>query len=66
MSLEKPKQIHALGAVPKPNGSVRHITDCSRPPKLSENNFMKETFSTFSYDTIDAVINDITPNCYMS
>ena len=29
----KPYQIHSLGAVPKPNGSVHHITDCSMPRK---------------------------------
>ena len=54
--LDKPPQIHALGAVPKPNCSVRHITDCSRPDKLSLNNFMRETFSTFTFNTIETII----------
>ena len=63
---EKPDQIHALGAVPKPNGSVRHITDCSRPLKSSVNNYMREMFSTFSFNTIDTVIKDISPGCYMA
>ena len=62
----KPDQIHSLGAVPKPNGSVRHITDCSRPPLKSVNNFMKETFSSFAFNTIDDIVQNITPNCYMA
>ena len=63
---EKPEQIHSLGAVPKPNGSVRHITDCSRPLHFSVNNYMKQTFSSFSFNTIDSVIKDISPGCYMA
>ena len=59
--LEKPLQIHSLGAIPKPNGSVRHITDCSMPLNLSVNNF-----STFSYNTIDDVIKEVKPECYMA
>ena len=62
----KPSQIHALGAIPKPNGSVRHITDCSRPQHKSVNNFMKSTFSKFSFNTIDDVILDINPLSYMA
>ena len=63
---DKPQQIHSLGAIPKPNGSVRHITDCSLPKKSSVNNFMKSTFSRFSFDTIDHVVKDISPNSFMS
>ena len=66
VSLNKPDQIHALGAVPKPNGSVRHITDCSRPKKRSVNNFMRQTFSSFAFNTIDTVVKDIAPNSFMS
>ena len=62
----KPCQIHALGAIPKPNGSVRHINDCSRPVKTSVNNYMKDTFSTFKFNTIDDIITDVHPNCYMA
>ena len=61
-----PHQVHALGAVPKPNGAVRHITDCSRPALSSVNNYMKETFSRFSFQTIDDVIKQISPNCFMA
>ena len=64
--INKPSQIHALGAVPKPNGSVRHITDCSRPLKNSVNNFMRQTFSTFSFNTIDTVIKNVSPGSFMA
>ena len=49
IAIHKPNQIHALGAIPKPNGSIRHITDCSLPDRISVNNYMKSTFSTFAY-----------------
>ena len=65
ISLKKPEQIHALGAVPKPNGSVRHITDCSRPTKISVNNFMRQTFSSFSFNTLDKVVKDIPTGSFM-
>ena len=63
---KKPEQIHALGAVLKPNGAVRHITDCSRPRFSSVNNFMHQTFSSFSFNTVDTVIKDISAGSYMS
>ena len=62
----KPLQIHALGAIPKPNGSVRHITDCSRPVGKSVNKFMSSTFSKFSYNTIDDAITHVTTGSYMA
>ena len=43
----QPTQMHALGAIPKPNGSYRIITDCSKPDKISVNNYMKEVFFHF-------------------
>ena len=66
VSESRPDQVHALGAVPKPNGSVRHITDCSMPRKTSVNNFMKSTFTTFTFNTIDDVIKDIQPGSFMA
>ena len=62
----KPTQIHSLGAIPKPNGSVRHITDCSMPDKLSVNNYMKNTFSCFSFNTLDDVVLDVGLGNYMA
>ena len=66
ISLTKPTQVHSLGAVPKPNGSVRHITDCSRPVKSSVNNFMKCTFSSFSFNTIDDVVKEISHDDFLA
>ena len=66
ISAIKPDQIHALGAIPKPDGSIRHITDCSRPCKISVNNYMKDTFSRFSFNTIDVVVPNVTPYSYMA
>ena len=61
-----PSQVHALGAIPKPNGSVRHITDCSRPKFKSLNNFMKSTFSSFSFNPLDDAILDVKPGSFMA
>ena len=66
IAVTKPLQIHSLGAIPKPNGSVRHITDCSLPRLDSVNNFMKNTFSTFSYNTIDDVLPHVHNGSYMT
>ena len=63
---EKPYQIHSLGAIPKPSGSVRHITDCSRPTFDSVNKYMKSTCSTFSFNTLDDIIKDVKPGSYMA
>ena len=63
---EKPLQIHSLGAVAKPNGAVRHMTDCSMPDKLSVNNFMKSTFSSFSFNTLDDIITQVSRDSYMA
>ena len=62
----KPHQTHALGAIPKPNGAVRHITDCSMPTKISVNNYMKQTFSSFAFNTIDTVVKEVTTDSYMA
>ena len=66
ITINKPSQIHALRAIPKPNGSVRHITDCSRPIHSSVNNFMKNTFSSFCFNTLDDVIVDVKPESFMA
>ena len=50
-----PRCIHALGAVPKPDGSIRPITDCSRPEGISINNWMETTAKTFTYNSVDTV-----------
>ena len=63
---KKPSQIHSLGAINKPNGSIRHITDCSRPVGSSINNFMGSTFSRFSYTTIDDAVKHVNVDSYMA
>lgn len=55
VSSEKPKCIHAVGAVPKSDGKVRPITDCKRPIGISVNNFMTTTWEEFSFESIDNV-----------
>ena len=37
---EKPTCIHSIGAVPKPDGGIRPITDCSMPRDISVNNYV--------------------------
>ena len=51
----KPECVHAMGAIRKPSGKIRNITDCSRPENLSINSYMEETFSSFSYKSVDTV-----------
>ena len=63
---EKPHCVHALGAVPKSNGSYRPITDCRRPLFMFINNFMDTTFESFSYSSTDQVCDLITDGCYMA
>ena len=57
---------HAMGAVPKSTGVIRNITDCSRPKGLSINNYMKETFSTFRYKSMDDVVAFLSQGTYMA
>ena len=61
-----PECIHALGAVPKPNGEIRPITDCSRPTGKSVNNFCGSLFKEFSYKSVDNVVDLLTWGNYMS
>lgn len=44
--------VHALGAVVRPNGKLRPITDCSRPG-FSVNDCMIETASKFTFSHIE-------------
>ena len=60
----KPKCIHAIGCIPKEDGGIRPITDCSRPDKLSINNHMD--FDKFSFHSVDSAAQLITQNCYFA
>ena len=54
------------GAVWKSSGSLRPITDCSRPDGLSINNFMTSTFKSFSYNSVQDAVDHLSPNDFMA
>lgn len=56
-----PRCIHALGAIPRPDGRIRPITDCSRPDE-SINDHMVLTAPRFSYSNIDDTRSLVSPN----
>ena len=62
----KPSCIHAMGAVPKSDGRLRPITDCSLPEKTSVNNFMSTTCEDFVYKSVNDVTRDLTKGDFMS
>ena len=62
----QPHCIHALGAILKPSGKYRPITDASRPEGVSINCYMEQTFKSFSYNSIDTVSDSMTRGCYMA
>ena len=61
----KPLCIHSLGGVEKSDGSLRPITDCSMPEKISINNFMDTTAKPFSYNSINTVVAQLDKEDYM-
>ena len=61
-----PHCIHSLGAVPKPGGGIRPITDCSRPTGSSVNNYCESIFKEFSYKSVDDVVSILKWGYYMS
>lgn len=63
---EKPKCVHALGAVIKPDGGIRPITDCSRPPDIAVNNFSESLIENFHYKSVNDVVKDLRTSDYMS
>ena len=60
----KPRCVHSLGGVEKSDGSLRPVTDCSRPKDLSINNFMEETCKKFKYKSLDDVVELLEENAY--
>lgn len=60
-----PNCVHAIGGVPKKDGSLRPITDCSRPIGRSINNYMNSTAIAFHFKTLDYVADLLTPGCYL-
>lgn len=61
-----PSCVHSLGAISKPDGSVRIITDASRPIGLSINNAMSDCMEKFRYIALKDVAKDMYRNCYMN
>lgn len=62
----KPQCIHALGAVSKPDGGIRLITDCSRPEGVSVNCNVEGLPLSFQYKSIDNVVELLSRDNYMS
>ena len=62
----KPICIHALGAVPKSSGGIRHITDCSRPTGVSVNNHCSSVLNEFCFKSVDNVVDMLDNGSYMS
>ena len=51
----KPRCIHSLGAVPKPDGEICPITDCSMPWQDSVNSHCDNLIEEFKYKSVDNV-----------
>ena len=62
----KPKCIHALGAVSKPDGGIRPITDCSRPVNLSVNFNCDSLLEDFCFKSVANVTEVLNRFDYMS
>ena len=54
--LSKPRCLNAMGAVEKSNGKLRPITDCSMPEEGAINRFMSTTYTPFSYNSVNSVV----------
>lgn len=66
VSNEFPKCIHALGAVRKSSGSYRPITDCSRPTNVAVNYHMNEVFNSFTFVSLQEVLDSIERGMFLS
>ena len=63
---KKPKYIHSLGAVPKPDGVIRPITDCSMPSNTSVNNHCENLIEEFKYKSVDNVLSMLNIHDYLA
>ena len=66
MSILKPVCIHALGAVPKSDGGIRPITDCSRPLGASINSHCEGLIKDFCFKNVKTVTDMLEFNDYMT
>ena len=62
----KPLCVHALGAVPKGDGKIRQITDCSRPPHISVNNHCESLLEDFSFKSISDAVDMLEGDDFLS
>ncbi|CAC5420024.1 unnamed protein product [Mytilus coruscus] len=60
-----PRIISPLAVIPKPDGGVRIIHDCSRPEVSAVNSFVGE-IEKQRFQTLDEASKLVTPNCYMA
>ena len=63
---KKPKCIHSLGAVPKPGGEIRPITDCSMSLYQSVNSHCDNLIEEFKYKIVDDVLSILNTHDYMA
>ena len=63
---KKPDCIHSIGAVPKPDGGVRPIIDCSRPDKKSVKNYCSGIEETFTFKSVENVLALLQPQDFMA
>ena len=61
----KPKIVSALGAIPKSDGAIRLIHDASRPSGAAVNDY-SAAMPKQRFQSIQDVINLITPNCFFA
>ena len=62
----KPNCIHSMGAVLKPDGGIRPITDCSMPRDISVNNYCSNIIQEFQYKNVDHVLAMLQEGDYMA
>ena len=62
----RPRCVHSMGAVEKTDGSLRPVTDCSRPEGQSINSFMTTTCKKFHYKNLDQVVEMLNEGDYGS
>ena len=63
---KKPQCIHSLGAVPKPDGGIRPITDCSMPLHDSVNSHCENLMEEFKYKSVENVSSMLNKHDYLA
>ena len=61
-----PTCIHSMGTVPKSDGGIRPITDCSMPRDISVNNYCSDIIEDFQYKSVDNVLSMLQEGDYMA